>query len=97
MKSNADGSLPAPPSAAADVDALEMARVWIVGGKLQVSLKIGAWDNDPDVKEELQWVGIISNLIRFVSIALEESGLGTRREIALQLSEGVASSINPSG
>lgn len=66
---------PIPPSALIDPDAVEMLRVWIAGGKLESSVKIGMYAESTDIPEDRAWGMILADVARHISNALQ-SGYG---------------------
>jgi hypothetical protein len=61
-----ENALQAPPDAAADAEAVELARVWISQGGLEVSLRVGVFE-DPTA-----WGILLADLARHVARAHEQ-------------------------
>ena len=77
--------LPIPPPALADAAAVEMVRAWIANHQVHASLKVGLWDETPNVDEEQVWGRILADLARMIATALEGQHGGSRQEIVERL------------
>ncbi len=56
-----------PTHAARDVDAVEMARVWIAERGLHCSLRIGIYEKRPDVDEVNAWGIVLADIARHIT------------------------------
>ncbi|HUG92542.1 MAG TPA: DUF5076 domain-containing protein [Planctomycetaceae bacterium] len=74
--------LPIPPSAARDVKAVELARVWAAHGKQYVSLTSGLWD-DP-----ASWGIMLVDLAKHIANAYEQVNGKDRHDVLRRLKEG---------
>src|SRR4051794_27808233 len=72
-------SLPLPPAAKSDPQALEMIRVWVAKEGLHTTLRIGSW-HDQGMDEADAWGIPFSDVIRHVAEAHEEASGRDRRE-----------------
>ena len=63
---------PIPPAALDDKDSVEMLRVWIAGGSLHTSLKVGMYKETMSVSEEKAWGKILADTARHISRALAQ-------------------------
>jgi hypothetical protein len=69
-----------PPAAEADMNAIEMARIWIAQGKLNCVLNVGHWLNTSGIDERHAWGIVLADIARHASFALEDSMGGDPRE-----------------
>jgi hypothetical protein len=67
------GELVIPPTALADERSVEMLRVWIAGGGLHCSLKIGHWEQAKGVDENVAWGKVLADAIQHIANASWES------------------------
>ena len=65
---------PIPPAALQDPNAVEMLRVWVAGGQLHCSLKVGMYRDGMGIDEELAWGTILADAARHVARALQRDG-----------------------
>jgi hypothetical protein len=65
---------PIPPVALQDPNAVEMLRVWVAGGHLHCSLKVGMYRDGMGVDEEVAWGTILADAARHIARALERDG-----------------------
>lgn len=63
---------PIPAAAVEDKDSVEMLRVWIAGGGLHTSLKVGMYKETMNVSEEKAWGKILADTARHISRALAQ-------------------------
>jgi hypothetical protein len=70
-----------PPAAVRDVDALELARVWIAERGLHCSLKVGMYAGDGVSRETAAWGIILADLAGHVADALSAEGMGSRADL----------------
>ena len=69
-----------PPAAEADLNAIEMARIWIAQGKLNCVLNVGHWQQSSGIDEREAWGIVLADIARHASNALEDSAGTDRRE-----------------
>lgn len=69
-----------PPAAEADMNAVEMARVWIASSKLHCVLNVGHWRKTSGIDECRAWGIVLADIARHASLALEDSMDGDSRE-----------------
>ncbi len=62
---------PIPEAALQDPNSVEMLRVWVAGGKLHCSLKIGMYRDGMGIEEELAWGTILADAARHIAKALQ--------------------------
>jgi hypothetical protein len=62
-----------PPAAEADMNAVEMARIWIAKNKLHCVLNVGHWSETSGVDERHAWGIVLADMARHASLALEDS------------------------
>jgi hypothetical protein len=73
-----------PPAVARDPNAVEMASVWIAAGGLHCSLKIGMYEDSPNIDERRAWGILLSDIARHVSNGLcEVYGLDKNEALSL--------------
>jgi hypothetical protein len=58
--------LPTPPDAAANADAMELLRAWVIGEALQCTLRTGAFE------DAATWGLLLADVVRHVADALAE-------------------------
>lgn len=58
-----------PVAAQRDPKAINMATLWIAEGRLHCSLKIGVYEDHPDVDETKAWGTIFADMVRHVADA----------------------------
>jgi Domain of unknown function (DUF5076) len=58
-----------PPATSDDEDATEMIRAWIAKGDLDVSLRLGLWQDlqNPDIDERDTWGELLADLTRHIA------------------------------
>ncbi|TNY25400.1 DUF5076 domain-containing protein [Fulvimonas soli] len=61
---------PIPEAALRDKDAVEMLRVWIAGGKLHCSMKVGMYKETMNLPEEKAWGIILADVARHLAHAM---------------------------
>lgn len=69
-----------PPAAEADMNAVEMARIWIANNKLHCVLNVGHWSEASGIDERHAWGMVLADIARHASLALEDSTGGDHRE-----------------
>jgi hypothetical protein len=74
-------ALAIPPAALRDVDALELARVWIAEQGLHCSLKFGLYAADGVARETSAWGIILADLAGHVADALSAAGMGASTDL----------------
>jgi hypothetical protein len=62
-----------PPAAEADMNAIEMARIWIAKSKLHCVLNVGHWSTTSGIDERHAWGIVLADIARHASFALEDS------------------------
>jgi len=62
---------PIPKAALQDPNSVEMLRVWVAGGQLHCSLKIGMYRDSMGIDEEVAWGTILSDAARHIAQALQ--------------------------
>jgi hypothetical protein len=67
-----------PPAALRDVNAVELARVWIAEQGLHCSLKFGLYAHDGVARETSAWGIILADLAGHVADALSAEGMGAK-------------------
>ena len=85
-------SLPLPPAAKSDPQALEMIRVWVAKEGLHTALRVGSW-HDRGMDEADAWGVLLSDVIRHVAEAHEEATGRDRRETAVAIREALEREI----
>jgi len=65
---------PIPPAALQDPNAVEMLRVWVAGGQLHCSLKVGMYRDGMGIEEEAAWGTILADAARHIARALQRDG-----------------------
>lgn len=65
---------PIPESALQDPNSVEMLRVWVAGGQLHCSLKVGMYRDGMGIDEELAWGTILADAARHIAKALQGDG-----------------------
>ncbi len=65
---------PIPKAAVQDPNSVEMLRVWVAGGQLHCSLKIGMYRDGMGIDEELAWGTILADAARHIAKALQQGG-----------------------
>lgn len=65
---------PIPQAALQDPNSVEMLRVWVGGGELHCSLKIGMYRDGMGIDEELAWGTILADAARHIAKALQDGG-----------------------
>ncbi len=75
--------LPVPVAAQRDPHAVNMASLWIAGGGLHCSIKLGVFQGRADVDEPQAWGTILADLVRTVADALisDGSAKGSKEEV----------------
>ena len=63
---------PIPEAALQDPNSVEMLRVWIAGGKLHCSLKVGMYRDGMGIEEEIAWGTILADAARHIANALQD-------------------------
>ena len=61
-----------PPAADKDMNAVEMARIWIAQRKLHCVLNVGHWSGTSGVDERHAWGIVLADIARHASFALED-------------------------
>ncbi|MBA0447255.1 DUF5076 domain-containing protein [Stenotrophomonas maltophilia] len=72
-----------PDAAQRDESSIEMIRVWIAERGLHASLKMGLYEDRPDIQEERAWGRILADVAQHVADALAVSQ-GTDRDVAIK-------------
>lgn len=70
-----------PPAALRDVNAVELARVWIAEQGLHCSLKFGLYAHDGVARETAAWGIILADLAGHVADALSAEGMGAKADL----------------
>lgn len=65
---------PIPEAAFQDPNSVEMLRVWVAGGQLHCSLKVGMYRDGMGVDEETAWGTILADAARHIAKALQGGG-----------------------
>ena len=65
---------PIPPAALQDPNAVETLRVWVAGGQLHCSLKVGMYRDGMGIDEEFAWGTILADAARHIARALQRDG-----------------------
>jgi hypothetical protein len=65
---------PIPEAALQDPNSLEMLRVWVAGGQLHCSLKVGMYRDGMGIDEEVAWGTILADAARHIAKALQGDG-----------------------
>lgn len=65
---------PIPEAAVQDPNSVEMLRVWVAGGQLHCSLKVGMYRDGMGIDEELAWGTILADAARHIAKALQDGG-----------------------
>ena len=65
---------PIPEAALQDQNSVEMLRVWVAGGQLHCSLKIGMYRDAMRIDEETAWGTILADAARHIAKALQDGG-----------------------
>ena len=65
---------PVPEPALQDPNAVEMLRVWVAGGQLHCSLKVGMYRDGMGIDEEIAWGTILADAARHIAKALRSGG-----------------------
>lgn len=71
-----------PDAAQRDESSVEMIRVWIAERGLHASLKVGLYEDRPDIQEERAWGRILADVAQHVADALVTSR-GMDRDVAI--------------
>lgn len=74
-----------PPAALRDHTSVEVARVWIAERGLHCTLKVGLYEEDSDVDEEIAWAIMLSDLARHASSALAALTSKPENEVLMKL------------
>lgn len=75
-----------PPAAEEDMNAIEMARVWIAQNKLNCVLNVGHWLAGSGIDERHAWGIVLADIARHASFALEDAtGQDSRENLKLIL------------
>lgn len=74
-------ALAIPPAALRDVNAVELARVWIAEQGLHCSLKFGLYADDGVARETTAWGIILADLAGHVADALSGDGMGAKADL----------------
>ena len=77
-----DGQLTVPGAAIADPKSVEMIRAWIANRGLHCSLRIGAWEQNPGVREDHAWGILLADVVKHVADALATMGKDKKATIA---------------
>ncbi|MEZ6042950.1 MAG: DUF5076 domain-containing protein [Planctomycetaceae bacterium] len=73
-----------PTAAEADMNAVEMARIWLAQNKLHCVLNIGHWKETSGIDERNAWGIVLADIARHVSLALEDStGTDSRENLKM--------------
>ena len=80
--------LPVPAAAAEDPAAIELARVWVARGRLQVALRVDA------VEDPVQWGAILAEIARHIANSAVESRGADRTEVLDGIVLGFQASLN---
>jgi hypothetical protein len=78
-----NGQLPVPGVAIADAASVEMIRAWIAGHKLYCSLRIGAWEHNPEIDERKAWGMVLADAVRHIGDALTREGNDKAETVAV--------------
>ena len=78
----AASELPIPPSAASDIGAKEILRVWVAGGRQHVSLATGEW------KDPAAWGIMLVDLARHLANAHAQTRQSNPAEVMARIREG---------
>ena len=65
---------PIPEAALQDPNSVEMLRVWVAGGQLHCSLKVGMYRDGMGIDEEAAWGTILADAARHIAKALQDGG-----------------------
>jgi hypothetical protein len=65
---------PIPEAASRDPHSVEMLRVWVAGGQLHCSLKVGMYRDGMGIDEEVAWGTILADAARHIAKALQGGG-----------------------
>ncbi|WBS00629.1 DUF5076 domain-containing protein [Pseudoduganella sp. SL102] len=65
---------PVPEAAIRDPNSVELLRVWVAGGQLHCSLKIGMYRDGMGISEEMAWGTILADAARHIANALQDGG-----------------------
>lgn len=65
---------PVPAAALQDPNSVEMLRVWVAGGQLHCSLKVGMYRDGMGIDEENAWGTILADAARHIATALQSGG-----------------------
>jgi hypothetical protein len=63
---------PIPEAALKDPNSVEMLRVWVAGGQLHCSLKVGMYRDGMGIDEEAAWGTILADAARHIAKALQD-------------------------
>ncbi|HIE0526748.1 TPA: DUF5076 domain-containing protein, partial [Stenotrophomonas maltophilia] len=72
-----------PEAAQRDESSVEMIRVWIAERGLHASLKVGLYEDRPDIREERAWGRILADVAQHVADALVTSE-GMDRDVVVE-------------
>lgn len=85
---------PIPKAAVQDPDSVEMLRVWVAGGQLHCSLKVGMYRDGMGIDEEVAWGTILADAARHIAKALQGDGnlneIDTLAKLAAKFNEEVS-------
>lgn len=65
---------PIPEAALQDPNSVEMLRVWVAGGQLHCSLKVGMYRDGMGTDEEIAWGTILADAAHHIAKALQDGG-----------------------
>ncbi len=69
-----------PPAAETDMNAVEMARIWIAEKQLHCVLNVGHWSESSEIDERQAWGIVLADIARHASFAIEDSMGSDARE-----------------
>lgn len=76
---------PIPTAALQDPNSVEMLRVWVAGGQLHCSLKIGMYRDGMGIDEEIAWGTILADAARHIARALQNDSSLDEKESLTKL------------
>jgi len=78
-----NAQLSVPGAAIADSNSVEIMRAWIASNGLHCSIKVGIWENKPDVNERHAWGIVLADLARHVADAFSLSGMDKGQTLSM--------------
>ena len=87
-------ALTIPPAALRDLNAVELARVWIAEQGLHCSLKFGLYAADGVAHETTAWGIILADLAGHVADALSAEGMGAKADLFEAIVESFSTEVS---